>query len=55
MKTGAFALIDALGFTGIWKRVREEELLAKLRMMAKNTTEFASFSNEMPDRLERRI
>jgi hypothetical protein len=49
MKVGAFALIDALGFKGIWKRVREEELLTKLRAMAKETTHFASFSNGMPD------
>jgi hypothetical protein len=49
MKSGAFALIDALGFRGIWKRVREEDLLTKLRAVAKRTTEFASFSNEMPD------
>ena len=49
MKRGAFALIDALGFKGIWKKVHEEELLGKLRKMSTEMVDFTGHMNEMPD------
>jgi hypothetical protein len=33
MKHGAVAILDALGFKGIWKRERSESILAKLRRL----------------------
>lgn len=33
MREGAFALIDCLGFKGIWKRAEPEKVLAKLRLV----------------------
>lgn len=44
MKNGAFAMIDCLGFKGIWERVDPEILLAKLRKI-KETVE-ADTNNE---------
>jgi hypothetical protein len=34
MQTGAFALMDALGFKGIWQRHEPSEVLASLRQMS---------------------
>jgi hypothetical protein len=51
MQAGAFALIDALGFKGIWKRLgeaSEERILAKLEKMEKTTREDVDFANGMP-------
>jgi hypothetical protein len=48
MQTGAFALIDALGFKGIWKKYGEEQILAKLEKMAKDNIEYFAATNDMP-------
>jgi hypothetical protein len=48
MQTGAFALIDALGFKGIWKKHGEEQILAKLQKMERTTREQVDFANRRP-------
>lgn len=48
MQTGAFALIDALGFKGIWDKHGEDQILAKLEDMQRTTREQVTFANGSP-------
>lgn len=50
MKKGAFALVDCLGFKGIWKRANPDLVLAKLKSIEK-TTSSEDFFQYVPGRL----
>jgi hypothetical protein len=47
MRLGAFALIDALGFKGIWDMPGGAHVIGKMKSMAKTVTKNVSFANKM--------
>jgi len=47
MRVGAFALVDALGFKGIWNKPGGDRVIEKLNAMAKGVSKNVRFANRM--------